>query len=380
MNALIPVENSDVLAALRGFLRQLMEAHVVDAIFVPLQDGASVMPALVVDPAVLELANPLMPLMPINNARAISALTGKQAPAKIGAVLRPCEIRALVELVKLQQATLEQVVIIGIDCPGTYELNEFLSKNAEHGERCAANFVEYLTAAQEGREPLVDGLEMRDACQICIHPAPENVDIHIHLFGVDVSQGLPVTLKEEIAAALQLTEPGAGSGESLPFGREAVTRLTESRKRARENRLGEIRQKITSNGGISSLFTACIRCHNCMTACPICYCKTCLFKTAAFDHEPAYYLTAARRKGATRMLGDTLLFHITRLNHMSASCVSCGMCSSACPSDIPVGLIFSAIGERVQQTFEYVPGQSVAEPLPLITFQPNEWTEVGEEK
>jgi formate dehydrogenase subunit beta len=56
------------------------------------------------------------------------------------------------------------------------------------------------------------------------------------------------------------------------------------------------------------------------------------------------------------------------------------MCSSACPSDIPVGTIFSAIGERVQQTFEYVPGQSVAEPLPLITFQPDEWTEVGEEK
>jgi formate dehydrogenase subunit beta len=377
MNTILPVENGDVLTALRSFLRRLMEGHVVDAIFVPLQDGASVMPALVTDPALLEMANPLMPLMPINNARAISALTGKQAPAKIGAVLRPCEIRALVELVKFQQATLEHVVLIGMDCPGTYELSEFLSQNAEHGETCAANFAEYLTAAKEGREPVIQGLELREACQMCVHPAPENMDIHIHLFGVDVSQGLPVTLKDEIAAALQITESGAGGWESIS---EAVARLTEGRKRVRENRLGEIRQKMASNGGISSLFTACIRCHNCMTACPICYCKTCLFKTAAFDHEPAYYLNAARRKGATRLLGDTLLFHITRLNHMTASCVSCGMCSSACPSDIPVGMIFSAIGEQVQQTFEYVPGQSVSEPLPLITFQPNEWTEVGEEK
>jgi formate dehydrogenase subunit beta len=377
MNTVIPIENNDVLAAMRGFLRRLIDGGVVDAILVPLQEGASVMPALVTDVALLERANPLMPMMPINNARAVSALTGKQAPAKIGAVLRPCEIRALVELVKLQQATLEDLVIIGMDCPGTYELNEFLSKNAEHGERSVANFAEYLTAAKEGREPVIDGLELRPACQMCVHPAPENVDIHIHLFGVDVSQGLPITLKDEIAAALQITEPGAGAGESVS---EAVARLTEGRKQVRENRLGEIRQKMTSNGGLSSLFTACIRCHNCMTACPICYCKTCLFKTAAFDHEPAYYLTAARRKGATRMLGDTLLFHMTRLNHMSTSCVSCGMCSSACPSDIPVGMIFSAIGERVQQTFEYVPGQSVAEPLPLITFQPHEWTEVGEEK
>jgi formate dehydrogenase subunit beta len=117
-----------------------------------------------------------------------------------------------------------------------------------------------------------------------------------------------------------------------------------------------------------------------MTACPICYCKTCLFKTAAFDHEPEYYFNTAHRKGAARMLGDTLLFHMTRLNHMSASCVSCGMCTSACPANIPVGSIFSAVGEQVQAAFEYVPGHDVTEALPLITFQANEWTEVGEEK
>ena len=80
------------------------------------------------------------------------------------------------------------------------------------------------------------------------------------------------------------------------------------------------------------------------------------------------------------MLGDTLLFQLTRMNHMSASCVSCGMCTSACPANIPVGSIFSAVGEQVQKVFEYVPGQDVAEALPLITFHPNEWTEVGEEK
>jgi formate dehydrogenase subunit beta len=117
-----------------------------------------------------------------------------------------------------------------------------------------------------------------------------------------------------------------------------------------------------------------------MTACPLCYCKTCLFKTASFDHAPEHYLAAARRKGATRMLGDTLLFHLTRLNHMSASCVSCGMCTSACPADIPVGAIFSAVGAQVQAAFQYAPGRDVKEPLPLITFQPNEWVEMGEEK
>jgi formate dehydrogenase subunit beta len=212
---------------------------------------------------------------------------------------------------------------------------------------------------------------------MCIHPVPENADVYIHLFGIDVSQGLPITLEDEIAEKLSMPESAEGGGESVS---EAITQLMAGRQKVREEALGDIRKKMTSNGSITSLFTSCIRCHNCMTVCPICYCKTCLFKTAAFDHEPEYYLHAAHRKGATRMLGDTLLFQLTRLNHMSTSCVSCGMCTSACPSDIPVGTIFSAIGEQVQKEFAYVPGRDTAEPLPLITFHPNEWTEIGEEK
>ncbi|NOH03435.1 MAG: formate dehydrogenase [Chloroflexi bacterium] len=357
MNTILPVENNDVLPALRSFLKRLMNSGVIEVLLVPLEHGEGVMPALVTDPALLDSANPLMPLMSINNARAVSAITGKHTPAKIGVVLRPCEIRALIELVKLQQASLENLTIISMDCPGTYEIPDSMAKGTW---KQASNLSAYLDAAKEGKEPDIDGLSLRQACQMCIHPVPENLDIHIHLFGVDVRRGLPVTMKDEIAAVLNLTEGEAGGGESVPFGHdisEAVARLMAGRQKVREEALGHIHQKMTSNDSIASLFASCIRCHNCMTACPICYCKTCLFKTAAFDHEPEYYLNAAHRKGATRMLGDTLLFHLTRLNHMGASCVSCGMCTSACPSDIPVGMIFSAVGEQVQRVFDYVPAR-----------------------
>jgi len=374
MNTILPVENQDVLATLRNFLKQLIVSGFLQAILVPLENGDSVVPALVTEPDVLDSANPLLPVMPINTARAVSAITGKHTPAKIGVVLRPCEIRALIELVKLQQASLDDLTIIGMDCPGTYEVPESVANGTwKHPSGPSA----YLGAAKEGKEPVIDGLPLRQACQMCVQPVPENADVHIHLFGVDVMHGLPVTLKDEIASVLNVTEAGVGGGESID---EAVSRLRAGRQKVREETLGEIRHRMNANGGIASLFTACIRCHNCMTACPVCYCKTCLFKTAAFDHEPEYYLNAAHRKGATRILGDTLLFQLTRMNHMSASCVSCGMCTSACPSDIPVGTIFSAVGEQVQHAFEYVPGQDVTEALPLITFQPNEWMEIGEEK
>jgi len=379
MNTILPVENHDVLTALRGFLKRLMDEGIVEAILVPLETNGSVVPALVTESAILDSANPILPVMPINNARAVSVLTGKHAPAKLGVVLRSCEIRALVELVKLQQATLEDVVLIGIDCPGTCELDEFLLSDAWHGENRSTSLSDYLTAAHEGNESQTSPV-LRTACRMCIHPAPENVDIHIRLFGADMTVALPVTVKDEIAEKLQLTESAQGEAWSVESSGKAIAHITMSRLEFREKELAGIRARMNANGGISSLFTDCIRCHNCSTACPICYCKTCLFKTAAFDHEPEYYFNAARRKGAARMLGDTLLFQLTRMNHMSASCVSCGMCTSACPANIPVGSIFSAVGEQVQAVFKYIPGHDVTEGLPLITFQPNEWTEVGEEK
>ena len=372
MNTVIPVENEDVLKAVRGFLRSLMASGAVEALFVPLEVSQGfTQPALVTDADRLELANPLAMVMPINNARAVSALTGKHTPKPLGVVLRACELRALIELVKLQQASLENVITIGFDCLGTSKPADALMESNREG----GNLGDYLAAAKQG-ESLPDSLPLRQTCQMCIQPEPHQADIHFHLFGVDPAKGLPVTIQDALASSLGLP---AASVDRFSY-QQAAEKWIAAHRSVREKELGAIRTRMASNAGFASLFATCIRCHNCMTACPICYCKTCLFKTAAFDHEPEFYLKAAAHKGAVRMLDDTLLFHLTRLNHMGVSCVSCGMCSAACPQDIPVGTIFTAIGEQVQTAFDYAPGQNVGEGLPLVTFQVDEWTQVGEGK
>lgn len=368
----LPVENGNTLQAVRGFLRQLFASGLVEALYVPMETSAgAIVPALVTDPEKIEQANPLAPVMPINGARAVSTLTAKGSPVRMGVVLRPCEQRALVELVKLQQAKLDNVLVIGIDCAGTCEVSDYSAARKDG----RMDLDEYLRWASSVQEAPLEGFSLRPACQMCTQPAPQKADITLHLFGATIDQAIPVSLDEPLAITLQLVENDPPAEAGLQAAQE---RLVAARARAREKELAGIRAKMNSNGGLQGLFSDCLRCHNCMTVCPICYCKTCLFRTAAFDHPPEHYLTAARRKGATRMLGDTLLFHATRLNHMSASCVSCGMCTTACPVDIPVGAIFSAVGEQVQAAFEYHPGRDVAEALPLITFQANEWTEIGE--
>ncbi|MGW8224682.1 MAG: 4Fe-4S dicluster domain-containing protein [Anaerolineales bacterium] len=381
MNTVINID-TDVLAALRIFLRSLLESDVIGSILVPLETKfGTVIPTLVTDPDQLEFANPLAPVMPLNSARAVSAITHGMISTqdgnhltrnnhRIGVVLRPCEIRALIELIKLKQASREEILLISFDCPGTYEISTYLELQEDGGFTLDAD----LMAA--GQLPQAEhDLRLRTACRICTQPVPNQADIHLHLFGVDIAQGIPVTINDEIAhefTFLQLSEPVEANWKTTG------EKIIEARNQFRIEEFERIRSLFASDGGMERLFAACIRCHNCMTVCPICYCKTCLFRKKEFDHSPEHYLNISRQKGATRLLGDTLLFHLTRMSHMSASCVSCGMCTSACPADIPVGTIFSAVGEQVQAAFNYLPGRDIDEPLPLVTFQVEELERVGE--
>lgn len=376
METIIPVDHGNVIAALRGFLRQLIESRIVEALLVPLEaEDGTIVPCLVTDPQLMELANPVAPVMPINNARALAVLIGKTAPATIGAVLRPCEIRAFLELVKLQQATLEGVLLISMDCPGTYEVKDY--RQNWHGGN--GSLTEYLAAAKSGVDPVLEGLPLRTACQMCNQSAPLDVAISIHLFGNEIQNGIPVTLSDQIAQSLNLPIIEQNT-EYLAERQAAREHLAMQHNQKRDQEIQAIQAAFASKQGLAGLFATCINCHNCKTACPICYCKVCLFDSESFRHEPGYYLKAAQRKGVQRMLADTMLFHLTRMSHMSLSCVSCGMCTSACPMDIPVGAIFTAVGSQVQQVFGYQPGRNAVDALPLTSYQPTEWVEVGEER
>jgi len=81
------------------------------------------------------------------------------------------------------------------------------------------------------------------------------------------------------------------------------------------------------------------------------------------------YLERSRNSGAARLMSDTLLFHIGRMAHMSLSCVSCGMCEDACPSDIPIGRLVSMVSDNTTELFDYSAGSNSEDPLPLNTFR-----------
>jgi formate dehydrogenase subunit beta len=393
---IIPVENRDTLKAVRGFLKALLESGAVELIMTPMRTSAgTVVPALVSSPELLEAADPLAPVMAVNGATLAGKLSVKAPRAKVGVVLRSCELRALIELTKMQQASLDDLVLIAVDCAGTASVavHQRLStaqdssgvehpSGAEHpsGEGHPL-WLDFFEAAVEHAES--PKAELRPACKICEQPVFNSLrpqDIAIHLLGYDYGQELQVVLPDELASkiAAKLGLSQSVSEEKPDLRQKAVDQLISARIATRDAEFAAMRARLEGPEGLAGVFAACIRCHNCMTVCPICYCKTCVFKSAIFDHEPMQFVNWARQKGAYRLPSDTVLFHMTRLNHMALSCVGCGMCTEACPSELPVGMVFRAIGQRVQSTFEYAPGRNVEDPLPLVTFKADEWTEVGE--
>ncbi len=371
VNAMLSVKESAPETA-KEILGAMLEKGVVDALLVPWQlpAGDNVAPTLINDLAKLTHASVWTPVMPINAARAVANLTATGNTPRLGAVLRPCEIRALVELTKLEQASLDNALIIGLDCPGAYTVTDYARMARVGTDPTAELLAQAANAAMTPHE----GYQFRQGCGICEHPVPEwhHVAVTLGLFGVDDGQ-IMVQARDDVAEALGLEETGE------PAGRKAVVnKLVAARTKARDAAFAEFRERVGSVEGLLAEFSTCIRCHNCMINCPICYCKECVFRTATFDHESDVYYRWAERKGAVRMLPDTILFQLTRLNHMVTSCVGCGACTDVCPSDIPVATIFRAVGHKTQDVFDYTPGLSLEDELPLSAFREDELTELGE--
>jgi formate dehydrogenase subunit beta len=368
----LPVKDNDVVSSINCFLRDILEKELVHALLVPQEvpSGDNVVQTLVRDPHMLEKANPLYPVMGVHSSRIISRMT-KHTPSsrKVAVVLKPCELRALIELVKLKQASLENLITIGIDCLGTYPLKHYKNMVSEG----ASPTRELLKIAKgEGEDS-----DLRTACQVCEHFIPQGADIVIGLIGTDLQKEVLIRANteegEQILSGLKLE-----GVEGTDKREDAISKLFTKRTKKRDALFEEAKREIGSPEKLLSFFSACIKCHNCMGVCSICYCRECFFESPTFEFEPEKYLRWAERKGSIKMPTDTLLFHLTRMNHMLLSCVGCGVCEEACPNDIPLSKVFRILGHNVQQIFNYVPGKDPEEEPPLSTFKEDELKDVGE--
>jgi formate dehydrogenase subunit beta len=334
----------------------------------PSKDGF--VQTLIRDPEKMDGVCVLSPTMPVQSARVISNLTVKNLGKKVAVVLKACEIRAIVELTKFLQIKLDHLYIIGIDCPGTFEVADY-AKMVQEGGGGEKLIKELSSGMEKGDVSPPSGYSFRSACQMCEYPVTQ-ADVILKLFGYPADKEIGVEVGEKLEKEIE--EKGILSfSEKEPGQRkEVVGKVVAERAKKRDAAFEEFKGVVKDLQSFLDRFSTCIRCHNCMVACPICYCKECVFRTAVFEHDGDQFLRWADRKGGIRMPTDTLIFHLIRMSHMVTSCIGCGLCESACPSRLPVATLFRSVGDRIQKMFQYVPGRDVKETPPVATFREDE--------
>jgi len=329
------------------FLAALLRSSKVAAVATPCwTDDGLVVFQLVANPDTLVAsADPFAPVMLRNAAEQLSEFTRQGLTKPVAVVVRSCEMRALVELAKLKQANLDNVLLIGADCAGTVVV-----KNFSGGSRALSG--QMLASPQKAEN-------LRTACTLCESRTPPVGDLIICGLGMDGNE--PLLIEARSAAGAEVVQ--AAGARLAPNSAEPPAK--------RATVLGELAKAATDalanakSDDLLKYLSRCARCYNCRNMCPICYCSECFFTANKLGYSSQKYLDWAERKGSLQFPTDVLLFHLTRMNHMITSCVGCGICESSCPNGIPLGRIYSVLRREVQAQFGYEAGRSLTEPLPV---------------
>jgi len=357
--------NSSTEQGVQDLLKFLLESGKVKGVFTlrEIGENGAIAYSLITNPDMLKDALPFFPLMPTNAGKILSHFTLKgEAKKPVAAVVKPCELRAFVELVKRKKGSLENILFISSSCGGVYP--------NERGVKGKLNDLSnYWAAIKKGSIPS----DIRPVCKGCEDFVPYNADMTVALIGrEDMDDKCTIFIGtdkgEEFAAGMS----GEFSDEEF---REMDSYLVK-RKDEKIKRFEEIGIENLGMDGLIEIFGKCIGCRGCRSVCPICYCQLCTFDSQNSEYKPSTWESEIKAKGGVRIPPNTLYFHVGRLIHVSISCVGCGSCEDVCPANIPLSAIYKMAGESVQEIFDYLPGRDVDEEIPLKTFETEEFADV----
>lgn len=332
----------DPLGTVRDFLGNVWSNAELSGLLAPINgtmDGY-IRPHVLRNPAQLVFVNPFKPLMSLNTAQLIPDLLNSEPESMLGVLLRPCEMRALIEMTKRDDFSLDNILTICIDCLGTYPANEFLWR-AERKGSAQALTNETLQFAPLGG---INTYRYRSACQLCVAPNAQGADMNISILGLPVRKYILISTKKgSLTQRLkldQITEQ-VKDPNLISQHEKMLAKLIERRTRTKDRVIKAMANTIPADvTALIDQLDNCGDCQKCMEACPIC--------TVQFPRRNA--LNQYEIKDITRWL---------------VSCAGCGMCEQDCPQSKPLNAIFINIREKLANELDYLPGISVKDPLPV---------------
>jgi formate dehydrogenase subunit beta len=305
--------HGDPLGALQKFVKTLWEQTEMDVLVVPPNGGGFVLESS----DKLEHLNPFRPLMKLNTARLVVDTAKKYPSKRIGAMLRPCEMRALNEMAARGAVKRDNVLAICTDCLGTFPADEFEWRTERSSKGLTRETLQF--APQGG----ISAYRYRPACQMCAEPGATEGDVNLGVFGLPVRQSMLVNAHNGSVVLESITD-GLATQELVGKREQTLAKISERHVRTRERVLKSLEEELPADlQALLRQFESCGDCQACMNVCPICS------------------VEKPRTDASGRLVREDVV-------NWLLSCAGCGMCEQSCPQHQPLSAVFSYIRAQIE--------------------------------
>jgi formate dehydrogenase subunit beta len=349
VNRLLYIRDGNVVKTLQDFLASWWRQAGLDAMLAPVElpGRFGAVSQIIESPADLSTVNPFAPVMRSNAASAVDEFLGEHPAGRFVVMLRPCELRTLVELRKrhptrsrssaLSKGDLD-LVIIGVDCLGTFPEIEYARLVSLHG----ADAIAREAIAYDIGDGSLPGT-LRVACQVCDSSAPPCGDIVIGFVGIALQGALLVIARDESTdkrLGLQKATDSLAEKQQVEYRQTVVKAVADKRAARRASLFHSSTQPDGDFCNLLACFARCTLCADCLDACPL------------YEGE----LTSMLGVGNLHVPVRPLMSELVGVSRWLASCSGCGMCQEACEYGISLAPMISMLSHRIRQGLHYTAG------------------------